>query len=324
MPRLTRFILVVAVFAIIIYACARQAEIINKYEAAEITVNPEAAAVEAEKIRAESNVELADGFDLSLWAADSLVQDPIAISVAPDGRIFYTQATRQTSSEFDIRGHRNWMTASMSFTTVEDRRAFLRETFAAGSEESEAHLKDLNGDGVRDWKDLTVEKENVWLVSDETGDGVADRSQRYLIDFGEEITDVANGVEFHNGEVYVAVGPDLWRTKDENQDGIADATESLSHGYAVHIGFSGHGMSGVTVGPQGRIWWGIGDIGMNVVDKEGKHWKYPNRGVVVRSEPDGSNFEVFAMGVRNTHEFAFDQYGNLITVDNDGDHAGER
>ncbi len=324
MPRFLRFPLVFLVFATIVYACARQAEIVNRYEPATISIDPEAAVTEAAKIRAEANVELADNFELSLWAADSLVQDPIAISVAPDGRIFYTQATRQTSSEFDIRGHRDWMTASLSFETVEDRREFLRKTFTADSDQSEAHLKDLNGDGVKDWRDLTVEKENVWFVTDQTGDGVADHSQRYLVDFGEEITDVANGIEYHNGEVYIAVGPDLWKTKDENKDGIADAAESLSHGFAVHVGFSGHGMSGATIGPQGRIWWGIGDIGMNVVDKEGKHWKYPNRGVVVRAEQDGSNFEVFAMGVRNTHEFAFDKYGNLITVDNDGDHAGER
>ncbi|SEQ75357.1 DUF7133 domain-containing protein [Neolewinella agarilytica] len=323
MLKLYKILVPLCALATILYACAPE-EVVNKYENRVIAIHPEAAALDAARIRKEANVEIADGFDLALWAADSLVQDPIAISVAPDGRIFYTQATRQTSSEFDIRGHQNWMTASLSFETVEDRRKFLRETFSADSEESEAHLKDLNGDGVKDWKDLTVEKENIWFITDETGDGVADRSQRYLEDFGEEITDVANGIEFLNGEVYVSVGPDLWKTGDDNKDGIADRTESLSHGYAVHVGFSGHGMSGVTVGPQGRIWWGIGDIGMNVVDKSGKEWKNPNRGVVVRCDPDGSNFEVFSHGVRNTHEFAWDKYGNLITVDNDGDHAGER
>jgi putative heme-binding domain-containing protein len=318
-----RFILPILAITALIYACTSTPEIINKYDAKMISINAEGAVKDAAKIRQEANVELADDFELDLWAADSLIQDPIAISVAPDGRIFYTQATRQTSSEFDIRGHHDWMTASLSFETVEDRREFLRKTFTADSEQSEAHLKDLNEDGVLDWRDLTVEKENVWFVTDQNMDGVADQSQRYLADFGEEITDVANGIEYHDGDVYIAVGPDLWRTKDQNKDGIADETESLSHGFAIHVGFSGHGMSGVTVGPQGRIWWGIGDIGMNVVDKEGKHWKYPNRGVVVRSERDGSNFEVFAMGVRNTHEFTFDKFGNLISVDNDGDHAGE-
>jgi putative membrane-bound dehydrogenase-like protein len=294
-----------------------------RYDERVISLEPGSAAGLNQKLRDEANVELDGDLELSLWASDSLVTDPIAISVAPDGRIFYTSATRQEHSEFDIRGHRNWMTASLAFETVEDRRDFLRKTFAEGSDESERHLKDLNEDGALDWRDLTVEKEQVWFVTDESRDGVADRAQLYLEDFGDEITDVANGIEFADGEVYISVGPDLWRTKDTDGDGMADETSSLSHGFIVHVGFSGHGMSGVTVGPQGRIWWGAGDVGMNVIDKEGKQHKYPNRGTVVRCEPDGSNFEVFAMGVRNTHEFAFDDYGNLISVDNDGDHAGE-
>lgn len=294
------------------------------YERRVIELDPTAAAELAGKIRAESSVTLDGELELSVWASDSLVTDPIAISVAPDGRIFYTSATRMENSEFDIRGHRDWMTASLSFQTIEDRQEFLHNTFTEGSDQSARHLKDLNEDGVLDWRDLTVEKEEVWFITDDSRDGVADRAQLYLKDFNEEMTDVANGVEFANGEVYISVGPDLWRTKDQDGDGIADEKTSLSRGWIVHVGFSGHGMSGVTVGPQGRIWWGAGDVGMNVVDKEGKRHKYPNRGTVVRCDPDGSNFEVYAMGVRNTHEFVFDDYGNLISVDNDGDHSGER
>ena len=58
------------------------------------------------------------------------------------------------------------------------------------------------------------------------------------------MTDVANGVEFAAGEVYISVGPDLWRTKDKDGDGMADEKTSISHGWIVHVGFSGHGMSG--------------------------------------------------------------------------------
>ena len=314
--------LILFLSGLVFFTC--QEDKVQKYPTRILEFESAKAAELAKKIRSEVSAELADGLELSLWASDSLVQDPVAISVAPNGQIYYASSHRLTNSEFDIRGHRDWMVASISFQTVEDRRAFLRETFADENEDSKKFLKDLNEDGIRDWRDLTVEKEEIWFVEDKSGNGVADRAQMYLQDFSEEITDLANGVEFHNGEVFISVGPDLWRTKDDDGDGIADWTQSISHGFAVHIGFGAHGMSGVTTGPGGRIWWGIGDIGMNVIDKEGKHWKYPNRGVVVRSEPDGSNFEVFAMGVRNTHEFVFDKYGNLISVDNDGDHAGER
>ncbi|MEL6273896.1 MAG: heme-binding protein, partial [Bacteroidota bacterium] len=252
---------------------ACQQEIPKLYEPRVIQLNETAASEAAEQIRQEVAVTLHDDFSLALWASDSLIEDPIAISIDPQGRIFYTSATRQTNSEFDIRGHRNWMTASISFETVEDRRAFLRKTFSEQNEEGERALQDLNDDGILDWRDLTVEKEQVWFITDQSGDGVADQAKLYLEDFHEEVTDVANGIEFHAGEVYIGVGPDMWRTKDRDQDGMADLRESISHGYAVHIGFSGHGMSGAKIGPDGRLWWGIGDIGANVIDRDGKQWK---------------------------------------------------
>ena len=290
----------------------------------EMTISRAAASARAAETLSEVNVTLSDDLELDLWAIDELVDDPVALSIDPKGRVFYTSAHRQTESEFDIRGHRDWMTASISFQTVEDRRDFLRKTFSEQNEQGERHLKDLNDDGTLDWRDLTVEREEVWMVEDRDGSGYADRAQLYLRDYHEEITDLANGVGYADGKVYIGVGPDLWRTEDTDGDGRADLSESISHGYAVHIGFGSHGMSGVKRGPDGRIYWGIGDIGANIIDQNGKNWKYPNQGVIARSEPDGSNFEIFCAGVRNTHEFDWDKYGNLITEDNDGDHEGER
>ena len=324
MKRSFQWLSILCIIVVSFSNCKKEVAQSSEYPDRVIELDPAKAATLSEKLRATANVTVDEDLELSLWAVDTLVSDPIAISVAPDGRIFYTSATRQSNSEFDIRGHRNWMTASISFQTIEDRSEFLKKTFEADNDESKAHLKDLNEDGVLDWRDLTVEKEQIWFVEDKSGDGIADRAQLYLEDFNEEITDVANGIEYANGEVYVSVGPSIWKTKDTDGDGKADETEELSRGFAIHIGFSGHGMSGSMIGPDGRIWWGIGDIGMNVVDKEGKHWKYPNQGVICRSELDGSNFEVYSAGVRNTHEFVFDKYGNLISEDNDGDHQGER
>lgn len=260
---------------------------------------------------------------LKLWGIDSLVISPIAIDIDDDGSLYYTTTNRQKNSEFDIRAHQDWEIPSIQLQSIDDKRAFLHKYLSPENSKQNTWLADLNGDSSHDWRDMTVQKDNVYRLRDTDGDGVADQSQLVVDDFHDEVTDVAGGVMKDGENLYVAVGPDMWRMRDKNGDGIADEKTSMSHGYGIHIGFSGHGMSGVEMGPDGRIYWQIGDIGFNGVDQTGKRWSYPNCGVIARSNPDGSDFEIFAHGLRNTHEFVFDDYGNLISEDNDGDHAGE-
>jgi len=271
----------------------------------------------------EINATLSPGFKLSLWAVDSLVYDPISIQVTDDGSLYYTRTNRQKNSEFDIRQHQDWEIASISLQTIEEKRAFLQKTLSPEMSDKNTWLADVNGDGSHDWRDMTVEREELFRLEDRDGDGLADYSQIMVQDFNDVTTDVAGALLKLDDNLFIGVGPDVWRLSDKNGDGIMDEKESISHGYGVHIGFGGHGMSGLELGPDGRIYWGIGDIGFNGVGPDGTEWKYPNRGVVARANPDGSDFEIFAMGVRNTHEFTFDAYNNLISVDNDGDHGGE-
>lgn len=277
----------------------------------------------AEEAQKSVVAQLAEGLELKLWASDSLAPDPIAMDIDTKGRVYITRTNRQKNSEFDIRGYQPWMTPSISFQSVEDRRAFLRKTFAPERSEENSWLKDLNNDSIHDWKDLAVEKDEVWMLEDTNGDGIADVSKRILEDFNEEITDVAGALHVRDQDVFVGIGPDMWRLKDTNGDEVLDEKTSIAHGFAVHIGFGGHGMSGVTQGPDGKMYWGIGDIGANITTVDGVNHKYPNQGVIVRCNPDGSDFEVFSRGHRNTHEFVFDAYGNIISSDNDGDHRGE-
>lgn len=290
----------------------------------QIQLDPTQTMKMAASVEAIVKPELDSNLTLQLWGVDSLVVSPIAIDIDDQGRIYYATTNRGKNSEFDIRGHADWEIPSIQLQTIEDKRAFLRKELSPENSKRNTWLKDMNGDSSHDWRDMTVEKENIYRLADINGDGVADQSQLVVDDFHDEVTDVAGGVLANGNELYVAVGPDLWRMIDKNGDGIADEKTSLSHGYGVHIGFSGHGMSGVEMGPDGRIYWQIGDIGFNGTDKSGKKWEYPNSGVIARSNPDGSDFEVFASGLRNTHEFAFDEYGNLISEDNDGDHPGEK
>lgn len=272
----------------------------------------------------ESSVtpQLADGLTLKLWAVDSLVADPVAIDIDDEGRVYYSRTNRQKAAEFDIRGHQDWEIRSIALSDIEEKRAFLRSELSPERSKENLWLPDLNRDSSHDWRDMTVQKEHIYRVEDANGDGIADKSQLVVEDFNDETTDAAGGVMKHGDDLFVAIGPDLWRIK-ENKAGLMDSKTSLSHGYGIHIGFSGHGMSGVELGPDGRIYWQIGDIGFHGKNINGKDYNHSNSGVIVRSNPDGSDFEVFAYGNRNTHEFVFDEYGNLISEDNDGDHPGE-
>lgn len=316
--------LVLVASVLLLATACKKNEVAEKQEPKIIRLQPERAAELAQKIRQEVSVKVADGLELSLWASDSLSPDPIAIAFDEQGKAYITRTNRQKNSEFDIRGYRHWMTESISLETVEDRRNFLHKTFAPERSEENSWLPDLNKDSIHDWKDLTVEKEQVFVIQDESGDGIADMSQLFIEDFNDEVDDIAGGVLPYGKDVYLALAPNLWKLTDTDNDGMADKKESISYGYGIHIGFSGHNMSGVMVGPDGKLYWNMGDIGTNVVDKAGNKWEYPNEGVIARSNPDGSDFEIFAHGLRNTHEFVFDKYGNIISVDNDGDHPGEQ
>ncbi|MEN3943587.1 PVC-type heme-binding CxxCH protein [Prosthecobacter sp. SYSU 5D2] len=262
---------------------------------------------------------------LHLWSGDLNVPDPVACSVDEQGRVYVVSTTRRKVGDLDIREHTQWIPDDVSFTSVEDKREFYHRELAPGKmRRPRGSLKDHNKDGSIDWKDLTVHTERIYQLRDTDGDGTADKMTVFAEGFNTEVTGIAAGVLYHDGWVYATIAPDLWRLKDTDDDGVADIREVVAHGFGLHIAYAGHDMHGPRLGPDGRIYWSIGDKGLNVTDKTGKNWYYPHEGAVMRVEPDGSGFEVFAHGLRNVQEVAFDEYGNMFGVDNDADMPGEK
>jgi len=287
------------------------------------SVSDEEAEEYAVQVQSEMSPEVADSFNVSLWASEELLSDAVGIDVDDQGSVYVSVTERRRNSELDIRSHADWQIESIRLETAEDKKEFILRKLAPEHSNQNRWITDLNDDGSHDYRDLAVNSESVLRLEDLSGNGHANQSTQLIREFHQENTDVAGAVLFHEGDLFFGVSPDMWRIRDSNGDGYWDQKESIAHGFGTNIGFGGHGMSGLTTGPAGRLYWSIGDVGMSVVDQTGKRWHYPRQGVIVRSEPDGSNFEVFAAGLRNTHEFVFDKYGNLVTVDNDGDHAGE-
>jgi quinoprotein glucose dehydrogenase len=277
----------------------------------------------AAEARKSVSVKLADGIEAKLWASDQLIVDPVAIDFDETGTAFVVSTSR-ANMPLDIRGHPTWVETVHTLKTVPDLLAFYKKELAPERSAQNKWIPDLNKDGSNDIRDLAELKERLYRIQDTDGDGIADSSKIMIEGFNADPTyDVVGGVLYDHGDVLFGMAPGVWRLKDDNGDGVIDRQITISEGYSTHPAFGGHGISGLIMGPDGRVYWEVGDIGLDVTDKTGKRWSYPNQGAVMRSDPDGSNFEVFASGIRNLQEFSFDEYGNLISVDNDGDHEGE-
>ena len=277
----------------------------------------------ADEARKGVKVEIPPDFELKLWAPDTLIVDPVALEFDEKGTVYATSTSRN-NMPLDIREHPTWVPTVHTLKTVPDLRQFYEKELAPERSAKNQWLPDLNQDGSNDIRDLALLKERLYRIQDTNGDGIADTSKIMIEGFNVDPTyDVAGGLLYNQGDLLIGIAPGVWRLKDDNGDGTIDRQIVISEGYSIHPAFGGHGISGLTMGPDGRIYWEVGDIGLDVTDKSGKRWSYPNQGAVMRSEPDGSNFEVFATGIRNLQEFSFDEYGNLISVDNDGDHQGE-
>ncbi|HSI33376.1 MAG TPA: HEAT repeat domain-containing protein [Tepidisphaeraceae bacterium] len=246
------------------------------------------------------------------------IGSPVGITVDDNGRVYVTETNRRTNGELDIRKLYDFLVPTLSHHTVEDKRAFVRANFNKGAG------GDANKDGKTDWHDLTVPTEKIYVLVDADGDGKYESKHVFADNFRDEITGVAGGVLAFNGHVYTTIQPDVWRLTPSAADPLkADQRLSVSHGHGVHIGYGGHDMHGLTPGPDGRIYWSQGDKGYSLTTKDGKTLARQYEGAVFRVDPDGSNLEIFAYGLRNVQELAFDDFGNLFSVDNDAD-IGDR
>ena len=136
----------------------------------------------------------------------------------------------------------------------------------------------------------------------------------------------AAGILARRGDVWLTCIPSLYRLRDLDGDGRTDRSpeerQVLSTGYGVRVAYRGHDLHGLTLGPDGRLYFSLGDRGFHV-EHEGRVDAEPGRGAVFRCDPDGRNLEVVAVGLRNPQELAFDDLGNLFTVDNNSD-AGDK
>jgi quinoprotein glucose dehydrogenase len=248
--------------------------------------------------------QLGSGLRLDVWAAEPQLSNSVAFAFDGKGQAYLAESDRWAISVFDITHKTNWLLADMAFRSVADRGTFLTNTFATNLSV------------------LTRESEVVRRLADRDGDGRADQSEIIAQGFQNAVDGTAAGVLASRDGLYFANIPSLWRLPYPSASRPstpinAQRMNPLATGFGVHIGVSGHDLHGLIQGPDGRIYMSFGDRGASLTNREGRRIHLPDCGGVLRCEPDGRSLEVFCQGLRNPQELAFDDDGNLWTVDND-------
>src|SRR5437660_9901088 len=256
---------------------------------------PFVAPASAEGELAIKKFQVAPGLRADLWAAEPMLANPVAFNFDEQGRAYVCETFRLNAGVDDIRGIMDWLDEELASRTVDDRLAEMKrhlgERFARYSEHSE----------------------RISLIEDRDGNGKADHAPVFAEGFDTPLDGIGAGVLARKGNVWYANIPNLWLLRDTNGDGVADFRKSLHYGFGVRVGFIGHDLHGVHFGPDGKIYFSVGDRGSPVKVADCRHVGEPATGCGFRCDPDGSELEVSSFGLRNPQDLVIDQYGNLFT-----------
>lgn len=261
---------------------------------------PQAPLIEAasnEGVESIEQFKFPENLTCELFAAEPDVANVVSIHRDYAGRMFACETFRQEKGVEDNRNHRHWMDEELAARTVQDRINYIRK-----------HIPDAD-------QSYTANDDRIRLLIDRTRDGKPDSVSVFSDRYNGLEMGTGAGVLSYRDKVYYTCIPDLFELQDKNNDGVAEVRTSLHTGFGVRFAFRGHDMHGLIIGPDGRLYFSIGDRGYNVSPKI----KDPASGAVFRCELDGRNLEVVATGLRNPQELAFDDYGNLFTGDNNSD-----
>ena len=170
------------------------------------------------------------------------------------------------------------------------------------------------------------EGDRILILEDTDGDGKADSKKVYYQ--GRDV-DSAMGICVLGNKLIVSCAPNVFIFTDEDGDDRPDRKEVLftKTGQPQHD----HSAHAFLFGPDGKLYWNVGNTGRHVHDKNGKivvdlagnkvidNGNPYYGGMVFRCDMDGSNFEVLGHNFRNNYEVTVDSFGTIWQSDNDDD-----
>ena len=149
-------------------------------------------------------------------------------------------------------------------------------------------------------------------LEDRDKDGIYEHSE-IVVDGAE----MPSSIFPWKGSLYLTCVGRLEKWSDEDGDGKFETRSIVADGFC---GFYHHWLSGMTLGTDGWLYLTAGDNDNHVVGSDGSRVEISRCGGVIRSRPDGSRMNMFAMGFRNPYrDLVFNSNFDAFVVDNDNE-----
>ena len=150
---------------------------------------------------------------------------------------------------------------------------------------------------------------NVFQLEDANGDGLFEKN----ILFASGFDDITGLLVAPDGAVLVSSSGKVTVVRDTDGDGAGDNSSDLVTG----LPFGLHQNNGLVFGPDGKIYLTNGSTCDECVEEDERS------ATILQVNPDGTDLRVYASGLRNAYDLAFDSGGRLWATDNGSDEPCE-
>jgi putative membrane-bound dehydrogenase-like protein len=173
-------------------------------------------------------------------------------------------------------------------------------------ERGRLYVADSSGSNAKVEQQLVERPHRILRLEDTDGDGRFD--DRTV--FADRMM-LPQGTLWHDGSLYVAAPPSIWRLTDTDDDGVADLREEWFAGRTL-TGCA-NDLHGPYLGPDGWIYWTKGAFAEQTYDQPGQEPLVTRAAHIFRRRPETSVVEsVIAGGMDNPVDVAFTAAGDAV------------
>lgn len=163
-------------------------------------------------------------------------------------------------------------------------------TAIAFGEDGKLYIADISG--------------TLWVAGDGDGNHTIESITPWADGF-----DLLVGLVWHADELYTASSGKIEALRDSDGDGVADQRRLVVDGLPSLV-FRPHSNNGLAFGRDGRLYFGVGST------TNGQYEQNPLAAAILSVKPDGSDLQVYARGLGNSFDVAFNRDGELFAGDN--------